>query len=202
MTDNILALIAATAVLIVIPGPNVALIVANSLRHGYRFGFITVLGTTCGIGLQLVCVIGGFAVLVEMAATGLIWIKWLGVAYLVYLGLRTWNEPASDLNEIRPGTGNRAFLHGLGLAVINPKTLLFNAAFLPQFVGQSMQVTTQLVVLSGVFLIAVGIGDSLWVAFAGSARKWFSKFGRLRNRVTGGFLVGAGVGLALARRSM
>ncbi len=137
-----------------------------------------------------------------MAATGLTWIKWLGVAYLVYLGLRTWNEPTSDLNEIRPGTGNRAFLHGLGLAVINPKTLLFNAAFLPQFVGQSMQVTTQLVVLSGVFLITVGIGDSLWVAFAGSARTWFSKFGRLRNRVIGGFLVGAGVGLALARRSM
>jgi threonine/homoserine/homoserine lactone efflux protein len=93
-------------------------------------------------------------------------------------------------------------LRGLGLAVINPKTLLFNAAFLPQFVGQSMQVTTQLVVLSGVFLVTIGIGDSLWVAFAGSARKWFGKFGRLRNRVTGGFLVGAGVGLALARRSM
>ena len=90
-------------------------------------------------------------------------------------------------------------MRGLGLAVINPKTLLFNAAFLPQFVGQSMQVTTQLVVLSGVFLVTIGIGDSLWVAFAGSARKWF---GKLRNRVTGGFLVGAGVGLALARRSM
>ena len=202
MTDNILALIAATAVLIVIPGPNVALIVANSLRHGYRFGFMTVLGTTCGIGLQLVCVIGGFAVLVEMAATGLIRIKWFGVAYLVYLGLRTWNEAAPDLNEIRPGTGNRAFLHGLGLAAIYPKTLLFNAAFLPQLIGQSMQVTPQLVVLSAVFLITVGIGDSLWVAFAGAARKWFSKFGGLRNKLTGGFLVGAGVGLALARRSM
>ncbi|MCH8306713.1 MAG: LysE family translocator [Proteobacteria bacterium] len=202
MTDNILALIAATAVLIVIPGPNVALIVANSLRHGYRFGFMTVLGTTCGIGLQLVCVIGGFAVLVEMAATGLTWIKWLGIAYLVYLGLRTWNEAAPDLNAIRPGTGNRAFLHGLGQAAINPKTLLFNAAFLSQFIGQSMQVTTQLVVLSAVFLITVSIGDSLWVAFAGASRKWFSKFGRLRNKLTGGFLVGAGVGLALARRSM
>jgi threonine/homoserine/homoserine lactone efflux protein len=93
-------------------------------------------------------------------------------------------------------------LHGLGLAVINPKTLLFAAAFLPQFVGPSMQVTTQLVVLSAVFLVTVGIGDSLWVAFAGSARNWFSNFGRLRNRVTGGFLIGAGVGLALARRSM
>jgi threonine/homoserine/homoserine lactone efflux protein len=58
------------------------------------------------------------------------------------------------------------------------------------------------VVLSAVFLVTVGIGDSLWVAFAGSARKWFSKIGRLRNRVTGGFLIGAGVGLALARKTI
>ena len=201
MTDNILALIAATTVLIIIPGPNVALIVANSLRHGYRYGLVTVLGTTFGIGLQLACVIGGFAVLVELAASTLTWIRWLGVAYLVYLGIRTWNKPASDLSDIHPATENRAFLHGLGLAVINPKTLLFNAAFLPQFVGHSMHVTTQLTVLSTVFLITVGIGDSLWVAFAGSARKWLSKVGRLRNKISGGFLVGAGVGLALARKT-
>lgn len=202
MLDNILALVAATAVLIVIPGPNVALIVANSLQHGYRYGFVTVLGTTLGIGLQLLFVIGGFAVLIDMAATALTWVRWLGVAYLLYLGIRTWREPASDLSEIRAGTENGAFLRGFGLAVINPKTLLFNAAFLPQFLGQSMQVTTQLVMLSGIFLITVGIGDSLWVAFAGSARKWFEKIGKLRNKIAGGFLAGAGVGLALARKSI
>ena len=202
MTDNILALIAATAVLIIIPGPNVALIVANSLRYGYRFGLVTVLGTTLGVGLQLAFVIAGFAVLLDLAATALAWIKWLGVAYLVFLGIKTWREPASDLSETAPGTRNQTFLRGLGLAVINPKTLLFNAAFLPQFVGQSMHVTTQLLVLSAIFLMTVGIGDSLWVAFAGSARKWFSKVGRLRNRIAGGFLIGAGVGLALARRSI
>ena len=202
MTANILGLIAATAVLIVIPGPNVALIVANSLRYGYRYGLITVLGTTLGVGLQLAFVIGGFAVMLDLAATALIWIKWLGVAYLVFLGIKTWIEPASDLREIAPGTGNLTFLRGVGLAVINPKTLLFNAAFLPQFIGQSLHVTTQLLVLSAIFLITLGIGDSLWVAFAGSARMWFRKVGRLRNRIAGGFLIGAGVGLALARRSI
>jgi threonine/homoserine/homoserine lactone efflux protein len=199
--DNILALIVATAVLVIIPGPNVALIVANSLQHGYRYGLVTVFGTTIGVGLQLVLVVGGFAVLVDMAATGLTWVRWLGVAYLVYLGVKTWYEPASDLSEVRAGTHNRAFLRGLGIAVINPKTLLFNAAFLPQFVGQSMHVTTQLMILSAVFLMTLAIGDSLWVAFAGSARHWFSKIGRLRNRLAGGFLVGAGVGLALARKT-
>lgn len=202
MIDNILALIAATAVLIMIPGPNVALIVANSLQHGYRHGFVTVLGTTLGIGLQLAIVVAGFAVLVEMAATAITWIRWLGVAYLVYLGFLTWNEPPSDLTEIPPDTQKRAFLRGLLVAVINPKTLLFNAAFLPQFLGQSMQGTTQLAILSAVFLLTILVGDSLWVAFAGSARKWFGKFHRLRNKVTGSFLLGAGIGLALARKSM
>ena len=202
MIDNVLALIAATVVLIIIPGPNVALIVANSLRYGYRYGLITVLGTTLGVGLQLAFVIGGVAVLLDLAATALTWIKWLGVVYLVLLGIKTWQEPASDLTAIAPGTGNLTFLRGLGLALINPKTLLFNAAFLPQFIGQSMHVTTQLLVLSAIFLITVGIGDSLWVAFAGSARTWISKVGRLRNRIAGGFLIGAGVGLALVRKSI
>jgi len=202
MLDNILALIAATAVLILIPGPNVALIVANTLRYGHRYGFVTVLGTTLGIGVQLVFVIGGFAVLVDMAVTALTWLRWLGVAYLIYLGIRTWNEPASDLSEVRAGTDNKAFLRGLGLAVINPKTLLFTAAFLPQFLGQSMHVTSQLVILSAIFLLTVGIGDAMWVVFAGSARGCIEKIGKLRNRIAGGFLVGASVGLALARKSM
>jgi threonine/homoserine/homoserine lactone efflux protein len=201
LTDNILALIAATAVLIMIPGPNVALIVANSLHHGYRYGLVTVLGTTLGVGLQLAFVVGGFTVLVDMAATALTWVRWLGVAYLVYLGIRTWNEPASDLSEIRAGTENNAFLRGLGLAAINPKTLLFNAAFLPQFLGQSMHMMVQLLVLSAIFLITVGIGDSLWVVFAGSARKWFNRIGSLRNKIAGGFLLVAGLGIALARKS-
>ncbi len=202
MAENILALIAATAVLVVFPGPNAALIVANSLRYGYRYGLVTVLGTTLGIGLQLAFVIGGFAVILDLTATALEWIKWLGVAYLVLLGIKTWREPASDLNTVAPGRGNLTFLRGFGLAVVNPKTLLFNAAFLPQFVGQSMQVSTQLLVLSAIFLITVAIGDSLWVAFAGSARTSFSKVGKLRNRIAGGFLVAAGVGLALARKSI
>ncbi|MFQ5548218.1 MAG: LysE family translocator [Woeseia sp.] len=202
MTDNILALIAATAVLVLIPGLNVALIVASSLRHGYRHGLVTVLGTTLGIGLQLSFVIGGFAVLLETAATALTWIKWAGVVYLVYLGVRTWREPPPDLNEVPAEPEKNAFLRGVGLSLINPKTLLFNAAFLPQFVGQSMDFTIQLAILGAVFLATVAIGDSVWVAFAGSARKWFGRFGAVRNKITGGFLFGAGIGLALARRSM
>jgi threonine/homoserine/homoserine lactone efflux protein len=74
--ENIVALIAATIVLILIPGPNVALIVANSLRHGMRIGIITSLGTTVGIAVQLLVVVVGMAALIELVADALTWIKW------------------------------------------------------------------------------------------------------------------------------
>ena len=200
--ENIVALVAATIVLILIPGPNVALIVANSLRHGLKFGLITTLGTTVGIAVQLFIVMVGFAALVERVAGALTFIKWFGVAYLVFLGIRAWREPASDLSGIKPQSSGNVFWHGVLLAIINPKTLLFNAAFLPQFVGNTSNPGGQLLLLSGIFLAVVIMGDALWAVFAASARRGLSRYGHLRNRVTGGFLVAAGLGLALSRRNV
>ena len=200
--ENIIALVAATIVLILIPGPNVALIVANSLRHGMRIGVITSLGTTVGVALQLLIAVLGLAALIEWVADALTWIKWIGVFYLLYLGLRTWNELASDLSDIKAQSQTRAFWRGVILAVINPKTLLFNAAFLPQFVGQNSDASGQLLLLAAVFMTVIIIGDALWAVFAASARGWLGRVGRLHNRITGGFLLGAGIGLALSRRSI
>ena len=200
--ENIIALVAATIVLILIPGPNVALIVANSLRHGMRIGIITSLGTTVGIAIQLLIAVLGLAALIELAADALTWIKWIGVAYLVLIGVRTWNEPASDLSDIKAQSQTRAFLRGVIFAVINPKTLLFNAAFLPQFVGHTADASGQLLLLAGVFMTVIIIGDGLWAVFAASARNWLGRIGHLHNRISGGFLVGAGLGLALSRRSI
>ena len=200
--ENIVALIAATIVLVLIPGPNVALIVANSLRYGLRFGLITALGTTAGIAVQLFIVMVGFAALVERVAGALTFIKWLGVAYLVFIGIRAWGEPASDLSAIKPQTSRNIFWNGVMLAIINPKTLLFNAAFLPQFVGNTSNPGGQLLLLSGIFLAVLICGDALWALFAASARRGLNRYGHLRNRVTGGFLMAAGLGLALSRRTV
>jgi threonine/homoserine/homoserine lactone efflux protein len=200
--ENILALVAATIILILIPGPNVALIVANSLRHGLRFGLITVLGTTAGIALQLFIVMVGFAALVERVAGALTWIRWLGVLYLAYLGIRAWREPAPDLSAINPQSTRHVFWNGALLAIVNPKTLLFNAAFLPQFVSHASDPGGQLLMLSGIFLLVIVCGDALWALFAASARSAVSRYGHLRNRVTGSFLLGAGLGLALSRRDI
>jgi threonine/homoserine/homoserine lactone efflux protein len=200
--ENIVALVAATIVLVLIPGPNVALIVANSLRHGLKLGLITALGTTVGIAVQLFIVMVGFAALVERVAGALTLIKWFGVAYLVFVGIRAWGEPASDLSGIKPQSSGNVFWHGVLLAIINPKTLLFNAAFLPQFVGNTSNPGGQLLLLSGIFLAVIIMGDALWAVFAASARRGLSRYGHLRNRVTGGFLVAAGFGLALSRRNV
>jgi threonine/homoserine/homoserine lactone efflux protein len=200
--ENLVALVAATIVLILIPGPNVVLIVANSLRHGMRIGIITSLGTTVGIALQLLVVVLGMAALIELVADALTWIKWIGVVYLLWIGLRTWNEPASNLSDIKAQLQARVFWRGVILAVINPKTLLFNAAFLPQFVGNAANASGTLLLLAGVFMTVIIVGDALWAIFAAAARGWLKRIGHLHNRISGGFLLGAGVSLALSRRSL
>lgn len=196
--NSLLTLAAATAVLVLIPGPNVALIVANSLKFGFRTGVYTALGTTAGVALQLILVVLGLAAAISIAADALAWIRWAGVVYLIYLGLRTWREPAEDLGKIEAAPAK--FWHGLLIAALNPKTLLFNAAFIPQFVGTAEASLVRLCLVAAVFLIVLLVGDVLWAVFANSARNVLGRYTNLRNRLTGLFLTAAGIGLALARR--
>jgi threonine/homoserine/homoserine lactone efflux protein len=195
--ESLLALIAATVILVIIPGPNVALIVANSLQYGFRTGVMTVLGTTVGVALQLVLVLAGLAVLIDLAADALNWIRWAGVFYLLWLGIQSWRKPAADLDGVKVIPA--MFWRGCMLAAVNPKTLLFNAAFLPQFVSDGS--TGRFAVVAAIFLTVIFLGDLLWVLFAGSARKLLSRYSRWHNRLTGAFLTAAGVGLALAKRT-
>lgn len=201
MLDNLAALVAATTVLVLIPGPNVALIVASSLGFGLRSGLITVAGTTIGIAIQLVLVVAGMTALLAQAASALLWIKWLGVAYLVYLGVRTWITPTVAVQVASAPSDTGTFLRGLLLAIVNPKTLLFNAAFLPQFVSDHYDPGQQLPFIAFVFLLVVVVGDSLWAIFAARARDWIENIGHLRNRIAGGLLLGAGLALAMSRRA-
>lgn len=183
-----------------IPGPNVALIVANSIRYGFWMGTVTVLGTTAGVALQVMMVVIGMAALIELAAEALTWIRWAGVVYLIYLGIRTWNEPTEDLGKVTAAPA--MFWRGFMIAAVNPKTLLFIAAFLPQFVVDNGHVAGQFTVVAAVFLTVLLLGDTIWALTAASARRLLDRYAGARNRMTGGFLVAAGVGLALSRRSI
>lgn len=198
MFETVPALIIATAILVAMPGPNVALIVANSLRFGLFAGITTVLGTTLGVAAQLSVVAMGLMAIVELAASALTLVKWAGVAYLVYLGIRTWRSQSADLSRV---TAHRTmFWRGVFVAAINPKTLLFNAAFLPQFVSVGAM-ASEAALVALVYLAVLLAGDCLWAAFANSARPLLDRFSGLTQRLTGGFLVAAGVGLALARKA-
>jgi threonine/homoserine/homoserine lactone efflux protein len=195
---NLIALSVATAILVMIPGPNVALIVANSIRYGFRMGATTALGVTCGNAIQLVLVVVGMAAVIELAAEALTWIRWAGVAYLIYLGIRTWNEPAEDLSAVKAEPA--VFWRAVIIAAINPKTLLFIAAFLPQFVAVDVGIMGHPITVAAVFMAVLLMGDLVWAFLAGSARDLLDRFANARNRITGGFLVAAGAGLALSRR--
>jgi threonine/homoserine/homoserine lactone efflux protein len=196
--NSLFALMIATIVLVLIPGPNVALIVANSLKYGFRLGLVTVLGTTAGVALQLAVVVAGLAALVEMVAGVLTWVKWAGVAYLIALAIRTWREPADDLAGIEAIPV--MFWRGCLVAALNPKTLLFNAAFIPQFVASGTESTFDFVLVAAVFVVVLFVGDVLWAVFADSARRLLDRYSSLRNRLTGAFLMAAGIGLGLSRK--
>ena len=198
---NLVALAVATMILVAIPGPNVALIVARSLQHGFWSGLQTVIGTTIGVALQLLIVVLGVAALIETAAGALSIIKWVGVVYLIVLGAVTFRREPEPLIVEEPPRAERLIWQGTWLAVLNPKTLLFNAAFLPQFVNPEAGAAGSLPVLAVAYLVVLFAGDLLWAAFAAKARSWIERFGAARNRVSGSLLAAAGIGLALANRT-
>lgn len=197
-----LGFIAASALLILIPGPNVSLIVANAIAHGTRYGLLTVAGTTAAIVVQLALTVYGMTAALEALAAWFEVIRWAGVAYLVFLGIRAWRAPPVTLagTAPQPRSLRAIVLRGFLISLTNPKTLLFYGAFLPQFVAPGRPVGPQLALLSLTFLVIAGGLDSAWALAAGRARRVLGMRPRLRNRLTGGLLVGAGVGLALAHR--
>src|SRR6478752_9012489 len=131
-----LAFIAATVILMAIPGPNVALFVANSLAHGTRFGLLTVAATSSAVVVHLALTVAGATVALNVLAASFDWLRWVGVAYLVYLGIAAWLAPLTDLAQTQPqaGSARLIFARGFLVGLTNPKTLLFYGAFFPQFI--------------------------------------------------------------------
>lgn len=197
-----LAFIAATVLLILIPGPNVALIVANSVAHGTRFGLMTVAGTGSAMVIQLTLTVLGATAVLDVLAASFDWLRWAGVAWLVWLGIAAWRAPTADLAKTRaqPRSLRAIYLRGLLVGLTNPKTLLFYGAFLPQFVTPGSDAPRQLLLLAATFLVVAVVLDAGWAVLAGRLRALLTLHARLRNRMTGGLLIGAGLGLALARK--
>jgi homoserine/homoserine lactone efflux protein len=198
------AFVLATTVLMLIPGPNVAFIVGNSVGHGSRYGLLTVAGTSSAMVLQLALTVAGLTTILGTLGNWFEWIRWIGVAYLIYLGVRQWFAEPTNLTktESRPRQISKrsVFVRGFLVSLTNPKTLLFYGAFFPQFVTSEGKQDGQVILLAVTFLLIAIVIDSTWAILAGRARGVLAANGRIRNRISGSLLISAGVGLALVRR--
>src|SRR5215471_4644378 len=132
-----LAFVLATSILILIPGPNVSLIVANSVAYGTRYGLLTVGGTSTAVLVQVIITALGMTAVLGTLAYWFEWIRWIGVGYLVWIGIQQWRSEPIDLTRTKPQpkSSRVIYLRGLLVSLSNPKTLLFFGAFFPQFIS-------------------------------------------------------------------
>ncbi len=200
-----LAFCLATAVLILMPGPIVTLVIAQSLRHGTATGLATVAGSSIGNALLVAAGALGLSTAFVLLAELFDVIRWLGAGYLIWLGIREWRSGGANLDAAAAGAprAKRAvFWQGIVVAITNPKTILFYAAFFPQFIDTAVPLAPQLVLMSITFMVIAAAFDSGYALLAGRLRGLLAGARRanIRGRITGGLLIGTGIGLALARR--
>ena len=203
--EHWLAFVAASVILLAIPGPTVLLVVSYALGHGRRYAAATVAGVALGDLTAMTASLLGLGALLAASAGLFTAVKWVGAAYLVYLGLKLWRAPVgdpgqADISETRPG---RIFAHAYVVTALNPKGIVFFVAFLPQFLDMTRPVLPQMAILVATFVSLATINAALFGLMASSARRTIRKPSaqRLVNRIGGSFLIGAGLFTAAWRRA-
>ncbi len=169
----------AALALIAIPGPNMLYIATRALAEGRRAGLASALGVEAGVLVHIVAAAAGLSALVASSATAFAVLKYLGAAYLVFLGLRALLGGRGEAAGPRPrggGSLRRAFAEGVLVNVLNPKVALFFLAFLPPFVDPARgSAWTQVVVLGLVFLLIALAIDVVYALAAGSVGAWLAR---------------------------
>ena len=195
------AYVLACIVIILVPGPTVTLIIANSIRHGSRAGLANVAGTQAGLAIMIAIVGIGLNTLIAGMGHWFEWVRLIGAAYLIWMGVQMFRS-RGRLNpdgSARPPRGG-FFLQGLLVALSNPKALIFFGAFLPQFLDPAGNAATQLALMGATALLFGSLSDAAYALAAGRAGHMLSTHRvKLLSRIGGGFLVGGGVWLALSR---
>jgi threonine/homoserine/homoserine lactone efflux protein len=190
--------------LLITPGPAVLYIVARSIDQGRRAGLVSMLGVHAGTLVHIAAAAAGLSALLAASATAFSTVKYLGAAYLIYLGLRRLlaATPAAGAAQATMPRLRRAFLDGVVVNVLNPKTALFFLAFLPQFVDVSLgQVGAQILVLGALFVALGLLTDGSYAVGAGTAAHWLrGRPGFLASErwISGSMYIGLGVAAALA----
>ncbi|MGJ3262288.1 MAG: LysE family translocator [Salinarimonas sp.] len=197
------AFAAASAVLLVIPGPTVLLVVSYALGRGLRVALPMAIGVALGDFTAMTLSMLGIGALLAASATAFTIVKWLGAAYLVYLGIRLWRagggggahaggEAQPRTTATRPG---RMLAHAWLVTTLNPKSIVFFVAFLPQFLDPAGDVLSQLLIFQATFLVLAFANALAYAALASRAGRLAQRPGVIRavNRIGGTALMGAGV---------
>jgi threonine/homoserine/homoserine lactone efflux protein len=200
---NSLALFAVAALaLLLVPGPAVLYIVAQSAEHGRLAGLVSVAGIHVGTLVHTAAAAVGISALVVSSAVAFSIVKYAGAAYLIYLGVRRLlTRVPRATPTVRREPLSRLFAQGAIVNVLNPKTALFFLAFLPQFVDPERTVWTQVVVFGMTFVVLGFLSDGLYALAADSLGRWLRRRPNVLRFGSGTVYVGLGAATALARRS-
>ena len=198
--------VAAALVMLIVPGPSVLYIVARSVEGGRTSGLISVLGIQTGALVHIAFAALGLSAILASSAVAFSVVKWLGAAYLVWLGLRRifGGDEEEDVS-VEPERLPRVYLQGVVVNVLNPKTALFFLAFLPQFVDPARGAAwTQVLLLGATFVVLALCSDGLYALLSGTAGGWLRRrmkeasFRRGQRFLSGGVLIALGAAAAVS----
>jgi homoserine/homoserine lactone efflux protein len=184
------------------PGPNGLLALTHGVLHGRRKALFTVLGGVLGFVAVIALSMFGIGALLQASLAWLTALKWLGGAYLVWLGIQVWRSApvgVESTGATQPRSGWSLFRQGALSALTNPKGILFFAAFIPQFIDPHRSLVLQFIVMAGTFAVTEAATELLIASMAGRISPWLRRVGRRFNQVCGGVFVA--IGLALPLRS-
>lgn len=168
-TNVFIAFVAATAAMIAMPGPSVLLTVAHGIAFGWKKATLTVLGATAGIAVQLAAAVAGMSFLIGLAEEAFGYLRWAGALYLIYVAVRIWlSARDASVRDAPEAKSTGLFLQGLLVTVPNPKSLIFIAAFVPQFVESGRPLAPQYAVLVPTFLAIAFSVTFCWALFSGA----------------------------------
>lgn len=207
--DQYLLYLTITALMVASPGPGVVLTLSNAIRHGVKPALSGVFGIALGILIIAIISASSLGILLATSALAFTIIKYIGAAYLIYLGIKLWRSPAINLNSNTDGgEGNQnprygvRFKEGFLVSVLNPKPIFFFMSLFPQFINHQQSYLLQFTYLTLTFCGLIIVVHTAYAFGANSIKGWLSspKGSKTVNRVGGGVFVLFGFGLATSQR--
>jgi threonine/homoserine/homoserine lactone efflux protein len=189
--------------LILAPGPDMLYVISRGIAHGRRAGIVSAIGVVCGILVHTTAAALGLTLILQTSALAFLLVKYVGAAYLIYLGIKSWRDTgALRLQTAVPTVRSSAvFWQGVLSNVFNPKIAIFFLAFLPQFVEKGNSNVAWEMIFLGVTFACFGLCFLLVVGYSsGTIGRWFThrpRYTQSLQRLAGGILIGLGIRLAL-----